>query len=641
MHENHKIQELREKVEDFDIKAETTNGLENNDIIEHLSLMKELEALEHIKRMDLMQKSEVKCCIDGDENYKFFHGMINNKLSRSRIKGITINGSWETYPSLVISHIFNFHKQKFQSTSHNRPCFSSNLFKTLTNLDVAILDAPFSCDKIKEAVWNCGGSRASGPDGFTFKFIKHYWDSIGQDFINMVKQFELDGFILRGTDISKITRKPSKTGKHGHENGRVNKSRKPKPEKVKSTVNSSSKIGDIDINTLTLEQYLELALGNQAPGVVKPKIRNNVNFEIKSQFMRELREDANRRTSSGSSHGIAAITRTHLNMDCSLNEEVKGIEEVRYDEFGRSFPNNGGNGARYRMGPPRCFAVLRNQLPPTEKDPGSFILPCSIGNLTVRNAIVDLEARVRIMPLSMYKRLGLRKLKPVNMTVERADRTKSIPKGIVENLLVKTDKFTFPVNCVILDMVEDYRMPIILGRPLLATAHDEIDVFRILISLEVGNEKLVFKIEDNFNDTLTPIESVCALRNIECIMEDDLLKVDHDVFKYNSASFVKTNEFNYLLVDVAWEGMSFKDWMRVSNGKVDKMTEERIWKDCWKQDLKDDSDCENEEKNFRDERMELILDVIEDRLNDDWFTSMTDDEDDLVATANGKRIDDA
>nr|GFA53918.1 RNA-directed DNA polymerase, eukaryota, reverse transcriptase zinc-binding domain protein [Tanacetum cinerariifolium] len=82
-----------EKVEDIDIKAETTNGLENNDIIERLSLMKEHKALEHIKRMDLMQKAKVKWCIDGDENSKFFHGMINNKLSRSRIKGITINGS--------------------------------------------------------------------------------------------------------------------------------------------------------------------------------------------------------------------------------------------------------------------------------------------------------------------------------------------------------------------------------------------------------------------------------------------------------------------------------------------------------------------------------------------------------------------
>ncbi|GJY94797.1 hypothetical protein Tco_0511158 [Tanacetum coccineum] len=47
----------------------------------------------------------------------------------------------------------------------------------------------------------------------------------------------------------------------------------------------------VDIDTLTMEQYLALSRENQAPGVVKPEIRGNVNFEIKSQFMRELRED--------------------------------------------------------------------------------------------------------------------------------------------------------------------------------------------------------------------------------------------------------------------------------------------------------------------------------------------------------------
>ncbi|GKA96187.1 hypothetical protein Tco_0818282 [Tanacetum coccineum] len=47
----------------------------------------------------------------------------------------------------------------------------------------------------------------------------------------------------------------------------------------------------VDINTLTMEQYLALSRDNQAPGVVKPEIGGNVNFKIKSQFMRELRED--------------------------------------------------------------------------------------------------------------------------------------------------------------------------------------------------------------------------------------------------------------------------------------------------------------------------------------------------------------
>ncbi|GKB22031.1 hypothetical protein Tco_0855954 [Tanacetum coccineum] len=47
----------------------------------------------------------------------------------------------------------------------------------------------------------------------------------------------------------------------------------------------------VDVDTLTMEQYLALSRENEAPGVVKPKIGGNVNFEIKSQFMRELRED--------------------------------------------------------------------------------------------------------------------------------------------------------------------------------------------------------------------------------------------------------------------------------------------------------------------------------------------------------------
>ncbi|GKB59632.1 serine--tRNA ligase-like protein [Tanacetum coccineum] len=133
----------------------------------------------------------------------------------------------------------------------------------------------------------------------------------------------------------------------------------------------------------------------------------------------------------------------------------------------------------------RCSTILQNQLSPKEKDPRSFILPCFIGNLTVRNALANLGANVSIMPLSMFKQLGLRKLKSVNMTMEITDRTKSILKGIMENLLVKIDKFIFPVDFVILDMVEDFRMPIILRRPFLATAHADIDVFRKLISLEV------------------------------------------------------------------------------------------------------------------------------------------------------------
>ncbi|GKE07686.1 hypothetical protein Tco_1411237 [Tanacetum coccineum] len=160
---------------------------------------------------------------------------------------------------------------------------------------------------------------------------------------------------------------------------------------------------------------------------------------------------------------------------------------------------------------PRCYALLQNQLPPKEKDPGSFILPCSIGRLDFNNTLADLGANISIMPFSMYKRLGMGKLEPINMVIEREDNIKSIPKGIVKDLLIRIDKFIFLVDFVILDMIEDYRMAIILGRPLLAIAHAKVDIFRKSISLEVRNEKIIFKMRSNFTTTI--FEYVRAIKS--------------------------------------------------------------------------------------------------------------------------------
>ncbi|GJV56813.1 hypothetical protein Tco_1457818 [Tanacetum coccineum] len=80
---------------------------------------------------------------------------------------------------------------------------------------------------------------------------------------------------------------------------------------------------------------------------------------------------------------------------------------------------------------------------------------------------------------------GMGKLEPINMVIKIADNTRCTAKGIVKNLLVKINKFIFPMDFVILDMVEDFKMPIILGRPLLATFHAKVDIFKKSISLEV------------------------------------------------------------------------------------------------------------------------------------------------------------
>ncbi|GJT03317.1 zinc knuckle CX2CX4HX4C containing protein [Tanacetum coccineum] len=322
-------------------------------------------------------------------------------------------------------------------------------------------------------------------------------------------------------------------------------------------------MGDTDINTLIMEQYLALTRRNQAPGMVKPEIRGNIIFEIKSQFMRELREDTfsgsknndahehvervldigprrdgwtdypqvpstprtcsikplfkgtvhhpkqpsslrksitsskkemrlctmlrkgldtmtrqslvsqgpipnktptqawtaiqpmtdhsqkwhdessiKKVSSSSNSDEIAAIISklkglgrdmkilnenahaiqvgcqtcggAHLDKEFPLNKEVKSVKEVKYGEFGRSFPNNRGNRAKYR---------------------------------------VDLGASINVMPYSLFKSLQLTNLKETSMMVEMVDMTRKAPIRMVENVLVKIDKFVFPSDFMIIDML--------------------------------------------------------------------------------------------------------------------------------------------------------------------------------------------
>ncbi|GKD75736.1 reverse transcriptase domain-containing protein, partial [Tanacetum coccineum] len=145
----------------------------------------------------------------------------------------------------------------------------------------------------------------------------------------------------------------------------------------------------------------------------------------------------------------------------------------------------------------RCSAVLLNKLPSKEKDPGSFTIPCDIDHLHINNALADLGASISLMPYTMYEKLGLGEPKPMRMGLELADRSIQYPWGIAENVLIKIDKFILPIDFVILDMREDSKILIILGRPFLATARAIIDIFNKKITLRVGNEEVIFDVDQS------------------------------------------------------------------------------------------------------------------------------------------------
>ncbi|GJT88285.1 RNA-directed DNA polymerase [Tanacetum coccineum] len=105
----------------------------------------------------------------------------------------------------------------------------------------------------------------------------------------------------------------------------------------------------------------------------------------------------------------------------------------------------------------------------------------------------ELLASVSVMPFSTYTNIGLGDLAHTRLTIKLAGRTIKHQKGIAENVLVSIGKFIFPIDFIILDILEDDDVPLILGRPFISTAHAKIDVFKIKITLRIREEKLVFK----------------------------------------------------------------------------------------------------------------------------------------------------
>nr|GEZ03335.1 reverse transcriptase domain-containing protein [Tanacetum cinerariifolium] len=122
-----------------------------------------------------------------------------------------------------------------------------------------------------------------------------------------------------------------------------------------------------------------------------------------------------------------------------------------------------------------CSAVIQKKLPEKLRDPGKFLIPCGFSELKCK-ALADLGASINLMPVSVWKKLGLPELIPTRMTLELANHAICTPAGIARDVFVPIGKFTFLTDFVIVDYESDPRVPLILGRPFLRTARALIDV---------------------------------------------------------------------------------------------------------------------------------------------------------------------
>ncbi|KAL4573741.1 hypothetical protein LXL04_020558 [Taraxacum kok-saghyz] len=145
---------------------------------ERLDNLKQLEDIDKAANLDYMQKSKLKWAVEGDENSKFFHGVLNRRRKQMAVHGV-MN---------VISLASR-----------------SQRFKQLLPHQVSDLEEMASEEEVKRAVWDCGSDKAPGPDGFSFAFIKRFWSLFRDDLVACVNEFFRSEKIPKGCNSAFIT----------------------------------------------------------------------------------------------------------------------------------------------------------------------------------------------------------------------------------------------------------------------------------------------------------------------------------------------------------------------------------------------------------------------------------------------------
>ncbi|GJT45552.1 putative reverse transcriptase domain-containing protein [Tanacetum coccineum] len=205
----------------------------------------------------------------------------------------------------------------------------------------------------------------------------------------------------------------------------------------------------------------------------------------------------------------------HYTKDCPLKEEGKTLEEAYYTQFDAPsqqggqyratalgfYQRNNANPlyqerrhsmeeslSKFIRASIKTLEIQIGQMSKVLQERGFRSLPSSIEtNLRDHVKLISTIVEADTTPI----RLG--ELAHTKLTFKLADRTVKHPKGIAENVLVGIGKFVFPIDFIILDMPEDVKVPLILRRPFLSTAHAKIDVFKRKITLRARNEKIIFK----------------------------------------------------------------------------------------------------------------------------------------------------
>jgi len=178
--------------------------LQEEDVNELHELVLNLHSLSRDHCSMNWQKSRLRWLQEGDENSKFFHGVMLARCRRNKIQMVNVNGAIVEGVHNVRQAVFNHYSNHFRAQNVSRPGVDNLPFRKLSFVEAGNLTKPFSEADVKQAVWDCDSYKSLGPDGVNFGFIKQFWDLMKVDFMRFLVEFHRNGKLTKGVNSTFI-----------------------------------------------------------------------------------------------------------------------------------------------------------------------------------------------------------------------------------------------------------------------------------------------------------------------------------------------------------------------------------------------------------------------------------------------------
>nr|GFC69642.1 RNA-directed DNA polymerase, eukaryota [Tanacetum cinerariifolium] len=157
------LAKLKEDLKMFDEAIDKGNSPVEM-VHKRLETLNKIQQVNNTHMSEVAQKAKIKWVVEGDENMKFFHGMLNKKRNQRSIQGIMVNGTWIDDPVKEKYEFLDHFRNRFDKPPENCARIDICFPNVLSNDQRDDLERMVTKEEVKKAVWDCGSDKSPGPD---------------------------------------------------------------------------------------------------------------------------------------------------------------------------------------------------------------------------------------------------------------------------------------------------------------------------------------------------------------------------------------------------------------------------------------------------------------------------------------------